>query len=59
MRHPGSVIVLAIAVIAAGCSTTTPTPELATAPTFEFEPPSRTAIDTLSVSFCLVRPQFP
>lgn len=56
LRHCTTV---AVALVAIGCATTPPqTIEPQVTANFDFEPPSRTALDSASVAFCLVKPQY-
>jgi len=61
MKHAGLLAVALAGIAVVGCATSAPQqaaePEML--PSFDFEPPTKTAIDTGSVSFCLVKPQFP
>ncbi len=61
MKHARLLAVALAGMAVVGCATSAPKqpvePEIL--PSFDFEPPTRTALDSASVSFCLVKPQFP
>jgi len=55
-----SLTILAVVILLASCAPQAPVQEVSkTIPTFDYQPPSRNPVDSASVSFALVNPQFP